>query len=284
MRKIEINERNDFKILQLTDLHLMNLPADNITFDLIQKLVKKTDPDLIIITGDMTMCQHQDILDRYLQVLMDKMNKPWTFVFGNHDEEGPLTKEELAAILSVGPQCMYENTPGLSGVGNHLIVIEKNGTPIYKLFMLDSLRDRIDTVSDQKIWSYDFIKDDQIDWVMNQTNQVHSLLFFHIPLPEFKEAKLFPSFKGEFNEGVCSSNYQTNLFEKAVESGVIQGIFVGHDHVNDFSFEKEGILLAYGRCTGHYDYTLPSFIKGGRLITINTLGEMNTEVILETEI
>lgn len=284
MRKIEIKERNDFRILQLTDLHLMNLPADNMTFDLIQKLVKKTSPDLIVITGDMSMCKLQDIVDRSLQVLMDSLNIPWTFVFGNHDEEGPLTKEELAAILSVGPQSMYENTEGLSGVGNHVISIEKEGKPMVKLFMLDSFRDRIDTVSDQKIWSYDFIKEDQIDWVMNQTEQVNSLLFFHIPLPEFKEAKLFSSFKGEFNEGVCSSNYQTNLFEKAVQSGVIKGIFVGHDHVNDFSFEKEGILLAYGRCTGHYDYTLPSFEKGGRLITVNTLGEIKTEVILETEI
>lgn len=284
MKTLEIKERNDFKILQLTDLHLMNLPADDMTFALIQKLVLKTSPDLVIITGDMTMCQQQEKLDRSLQLLMDSFNIPWTFVFGNHDEEGPLNKEELAKILSSGKNSLYENTPGLSGVGNHIITIVKDEKPIYKLFLLDSLRDRIDTISDQKVWSYDFIQKDQIDWVSLNIQETNSLLFFHIPLPEFKEAKQFESFRGEFNESVCSSNYQTDLFEKSVESGYIKGIFVGHDHVNDFSFEKDGILLAYGRCTGHYDYTLPTFAKGGRLITVSTSGEIKSEVILETEI
>lgn len=30
----------------------------------------------------------------------------------------------------------------------------------------------------------------------------------------------------------------------------IQGLFVGHDHCNDFVVEFEGITMAYGRKTG----------------------------------
>ena len=33
-------------------------------------------------------------------------------------------------------------------------------------------------------------------------------------------------------------------------SGAIQGVFVGHDHCNDFFVDFEGMLLAYGRKTG----------------------------------
>jgi hypothetical protein len=35
-----------------------------------------------------------------------------------------------------------------------------------------------------------------------------------------------------------------------LEAGDVMGVFVGHDHVNDYAVDWRGILLAYGRYTG----------------------------------
>jgi hypothetical protein len=35
-----------------------------------------------------------------------------------------------------------------------------------------------------------------------------------------------------------------------LKSGDVMGIFVGHDHVNDYAVDWRGILLCYGRYSG----------------------------------
>lgn len=40
------------------------------------------------------------------------------------------------------------------------------------------------------------------------------------------------------------------MFTAMKEAGDVMGIFVGHDHDNDYAVMWHGILLAYGRYTG----------------------------------
>ena len=40
------------------------------------------------------------------------------------------------------------------------------------------------------------------------------------------------------------------MFTAMKEAGDVMGVFVGHDHDNDYAVMWHGILLAYGRYTG----------------------------------
>ena len=61
----------------------------------------------------------------------------------------------------------------------------------------------------------------------------------------------------------------SGMFESMLDKGDILGVFVGHDHNNDYLIDANGkILLAYGRKSGYnsaYDEVLP---RGARIITV----------------
>ena len=61
-------------------------------------------------------------------------------------------------------------------------------------------------------------------------------------------------FSGIFGEDLCIPVTNTHLFEKIKELNRIKGIFVGHDHNNDFQGLYDGILLSYGKKTGFGSY------------------------------
>lgn len=57
------------------------------------------------------------------------------------------------------------------------------------------------------------------------------------------------------------------MFAAMKESGDVMGIFVGHDHDNDYAVMWKGILLAYGRFTGgNTEYNHLS--NGARIIVL----------------
>ena len=74
------------------------------------------------------------------------------------------------------------------------------------------------------------------------------------------------------------------------EKGDMKGVFVGHDHVNDFAGDYNGILLAYGRgtCTGHEyiggihrgGYIFPGMLPGCRMMVLNRDASFETYVRL----
>ncbi|MCM1991425.1 hypothetical protein [Oceanirhabdus seepicola] len=107
-----------------------------------------------------------------------------------------------------------------------------------------------------------------------------------MPLPEFKQAyekmKLgdksveynFGSI-GESNDYFGISKYKPDFFEKAVESGIIKGIFCGHDHLNTFSLTYKDIMMTYGMSIDFLGYSgigKKYTQRGGTLITINNDG------------
>jgi hypothetical protein len=55
---------------------------------------------------------------------------PYAAIFGNHDDEGDLSREELMEVLTELPYCVAK--PGLKeirGVGNYVVAIEKQLYP-----------------------------------------------------------------------------------------------------------------------------------------------------------
>ena len=77
----------------------------------------------------------------------------------------------------------------------------------------------------------------------------------HIPLPQQKEL----AEKGEFLygvnlEGVCASAVDQGLFDAVKQSGTTNTVFCGHDHLNTFGADYQGILLSYIEPSGYGAY------------------------------
>ena len=136
----------------------------------------------------------------------------------------------------------------------------------------------------------DSIESDQVNWYnktskeftkINKENPIPSLAFFHIPLPEFREAivDLDARFYGTRKEKVACASRNTGLFNAFKKNGDVMAVIVGHDHLNDYVVCWKEIMLCYGRVTGsrktsHYNH--PDGSNGARVIEL-TEGERGFE-------
>lgn len=276
-------KQDHLKILQLTDLHLLfGIDyQDRQTFKTIEVMVKSDDFDLVVITGDLTMSPSAPRLFRQLIRFMEGLQTPWTFVFGNHEADFNSYHSLLAQIPSDPEYLLFKVGPQLEdgGYGNFRIQFHREGQPFQMLYFLDSHAERNDyTLEEGK---YDYLKPSQIAWYEThvQNDTVNSLMFMHMPLRQTLD---FNNITGRQMEGVYPQGKDTGMFDKIVQYAKTKGVFVGHDHLNDFSFVKEGVLLAYGLITGHNAYGY--FDQGGRIILISQFGELSSYVRSRKEV
>ena len=69
-----------------------------------------------------------------------------------------------------------------------------------------------------------------------------------------------------------------NMFEKMVALGSTKGCFAGHDHMNNYSVNYNGIRLTYGLSFDHNIYAVP--FRGGTLINIKNDGSFTTQSLI----
>lgn len=312
----------EFKILQLTDIHLGGSLAsagkDLKALEACYKLIAYTEPDLVVVTGDLTfpMGIMSFSLNNYTPVrqfceFMRNIGVPWVFTYGNHDTETMATNsaaeiDQLFRELSfkTSGNLLYPYTqPGVYGRSNQMIEIRnRDGSLNQALFLIDS-----NSYTGAGINDYDYIHDDQVEWyertverLNRQENKtVSSLLFFHIPLQEYRAAyELYEQGSGEvtyfFGENgekmidkVCCSDYPSKLFETAERLGSTKAMFCGHDHYNNLSVEYRGIRLTYGMSIDYL--AMPGIGKdtaqrGGTLITLYENSDFTVEQIKLTDI
>lgn len=70
---------------------------------------------------------------------------------------------------------------------------------------------------------------------------------------------------GTRKEKACAPQLNSGMFASMKEMGDILGVFVGHDHDDDYAVFWKGILLAYGRYTGG-DTVYNNLSNGARVI------------------
>lgn len=58
------------------------------------------------------------------------------------------------------------------------------------------------------------------------------------------------------------------MFASLVEEREVLGVFVGHDHINDYHGALHGVRLCFGRGTGYHTYGREGMAKGARLIRL----------------
>lgn len=257
---LQFNKDGKFKIVQFTDVHyIYNDPRSDVSIERINQVLDMEKPDLVLFTGDVIYGKPAEEGMRTVLNLVSKRKIPFAVTFGNHDNEQGLSREELLKIIQSVPFNLTQTTPGISGVTNFILPVKasdgkRNATVLYC----------IDSHSYSQIKGvngYDYIKFDQIQWYRENSKKftaenngvpVSSYAFFHIALPEYNQAASSESaiLYGIRKEKACAPQLNSGLFAAMKEMGDVRGVFVGHDHDDDYAVSWKGILLAYGRYTG----------------------------------
>lgn len=86
----------------------------------------------------------------------------------------------------------------------------------------------------------------------------------------FEEVKFFYGKAGETRSNgkakVSHPLYDDNFFETMKQLGSTKGVFVGHNHKNNFSLKYQGIRLTYGLTLDNVAYVHDDVYRGGTLI------------------
>ena len=257
---LKFGEDKKFKIVQFTDVHWK---ADSIASEeageRMSEVLDAEKPDLVIFTGDVIFGKPADKSMRCALEPTIKRGIPFAVTFGNHDDELGMSRKELYDFIKDMPGNLTSTVEGLSGVTNFILPVKASdgSEDTALLYVFDS--HSYSTLKHLK--GYGWIKHDQVQWYLNESKKftesnggtpLTALSFFHIPLPEYHEAV---NNEGSFligtrKEEACNQEINTGMFAAMQEAGDVLGVFVGHDHVNDYAVSWKGIMLCYGRFTG----------------------------------
>lgn len=213
----------DFKVLQLTDVHIgggwMSKKTDAMALNAVASMVTAEKPDLVIITGDTAYpvpfqagTFNNLSSAKIFATLMEKLGVYWVLSFGNHDTEAYsyYSREDISKFYEGEDMkhCLFQTGDDeVDGYGNQVINIKNSkGIITQSLYLFDSHSYINGDVLGLR-WQYDNIHQSQVDWykntvnALNEQNQkkldelglkeksdIKSAAFFHIPLDEQREA------------------------------------------------------------------------------------------------
>lgn len=264
---LHINNDGKFKVLQVADLHLGTGPgvcrepeppadsgrkcdADPRTLAFVSSMLDEEKPDLVILSGDQvngeTAPDAQSAVFKFANVFIER-KIPFATIFGNHDDEGSLSREALMQLLNMLPYSLSEAGPAsLDGVGNYVIEINGRGGSPHSALTLYLLDTHGYSPDERQFRGYDWLKKNQIDWFTAtaqqlKTSQAHSgykrihmdMAFIHIPLPEYRNTADIVQQTGQQLEAPTSPAFNSGFRDALVEEGIL-AVSCGHDHVNDY--------------------------------------------------
>lgn len=265
-----------FKIVQFTDVHMkFGNPASNAAIERINEVLTAEQPDLVVFTGDIVYAAPADkgLNEVLKQVSRHKI--PFVVTYGNHDDEFGLSREQLHDATKAIP---YNITPDYRLNPDFVLPIHSSdgvGKEKALLYCLDS--NAYTEMPEAK--GYAWLSFDQIGWYLkksaeftarNNQTPLPALAFFHIPLPEYSEAAASESavLFGSRMEKSCPPKLNSGMFTAMKQGGDVMGVFVGHDHDNDYATLWKGIVLAYGRYSGG-NTVYNNLSNGARVIVLD---------------
>lgn len=303
--ELRADENGSFKVLILSDIQGGNghIEIPESVLKNIETVVVREEPDLVIFNGDNCHAiNNENNLRKYLSNMtgfLEENKIPWAHVYGNHDDEGGISKERQSEIYSEFDYCMSK-VGNVSGVGNFVLpVLSHDGSKIlYNVWCLDShgktkLDDQINVTLQNGVYFkgvYDYIRPDQIEWYTSSSKlleeyngaEIPAIMAFHIPLQETGHAWMvkdsagleYTGTKGE-NGGFSAIN--SGLFAAVLDRGDVRAIVNGHDHVNDFMVNYHGVKLCYSSTVSTMSYHNTAML-GARVFefTPNAEGSLNT--------
>lgn len=278
---------------------------DKETINVIEQAVAKTNPDLVVFGGDNISGYWEEFTYDYVQSTIQKItepirkrNIPLCVVFGNHDGEEGFHTEFQMMLYNEYQNCRSNlNDADVYGCGNCCVTIKSNdGTKdAYAIWLIDSNDYQRNSKGGL---SYDCVHDDQIDWYEKRAEELKkanggeplpAILFQHMPVQQehdgFREVTADDDYnferdgkyfkfgheiiEGRIRECPCPPNLENDhrrQFESWKKTGDIVAAFFGHDHVNDFHINIDGINLYQTLGAGYFSYGKE---RGGRLIILD---------------
>lgn len=307
---LQFDENGEFKILQIADMQ-DGWPMKSITKKLIRKAVETENPDLIVLSGDninssagesavmapLAIAEFMNIFEEYAI--------PVAAVFGNHDAEGNVSRADQMAMYEE-----YDCFIGCAGedfgdytCGTYYVPLYSSTDAedmIFNLWMIDSG----DYNRENDLGGYAAVTKAQIEWYKETAaeleaangEQIPSIVFQHIVVPEIFDAlevtdeangticdngiyyKLPEGAVGNLPETPCPPAYNNGEFSAFVETGDVIAMFHGHDHLNSYEVEYQGIKLCNTPGVGFASYN--GVDNGVRTITLyeDDLKNFDTEV------
>ncbi len=251
----------------------------------IRKLVERTKPDMIIITGDITYGEFDDSgksLEDFIS-FMDSFCIPWAPVYGNHDNETEKGTDWQNTSYENSEYALFKKGT-VFGNGNYSVGIKVNGKLQRVVYMMDSN-------GCGKLNIAQGFREDQIEWLKKESaeNKIPSFCCFHIPSKDFSDAYISAGYQKEhdtkdkpyfyeLSKDVAAKDgdfgkkeeifcgYLPPMINTFKECG-IDGVFAGHYHKINLSVVYQGIRFTMGLKTGLYDYH-DKDAMGGTLITL----------------
>ncbi|MDR1779204.1 MAG: metallophosphoesterase family protein [Tannerella sp.] len=293
------NADGKFKIIQVTDTHInWDSPHSQETVDMLNQVLDAEKPDIVIFTGDVvTSKPYQKGLERVIEPIVSR-KIPWALVYGNHDDEQDWKRDQLGSLISQYPYFAgdMKKVKNVTGYGNYVIEVKGHNAnkPTALLYCMDS---RAYSTLKPYVDGYGWFAFDQVDWyrrtsdkytAANGGSPLPALAFFHIPLPEYRNFDTHQAPKeGTKLENECSPEVNSGMFLSMLEKRDVMGVFVGHDHINDYIFNYCGIALAYGRFSGSKT-TYTQMKNGVRVIELTenepgfrTWIRLNDEIVIQ---
>ena len=259
-QELRFNSNHKFKIVQFTDVHwIYDDPKSEEAAERMREVLDAERPDLVVYTGDIIFAKPAaPALQRALEPAIER-GIPFAVTWGNHDDEQDMTRTELSAFIKDMKGNLTSHTEGISGQTNYTLSVKSSDgrRDAAVLYIFDSHSySKIERVK-----GYDWIKHDQVAWYIEQSkaftaknggSPLPALAFMHIPLPEMRDMTQNQNIYmvGTRKEMVCAPEINTGLATAMLSAGDVMGLFVGHDHVNDYVVDWYGILMGYGRFTG----------------------------------
>ena len=261
---------DDFKILQLADLHLGIESDVALQIEIVKKAIRSECPDLIILTGDNFMYATKGVVNYLVKALNEECRllteergrlTKFTLTFGNHDNQGDYSRYYINEVVSC--YATLDGREVLDGKFAAFIDFEDDnifGLTNFYIDLVDDVASSPDTV-DVKYrlhiidsntyhylgskYGYDVIHNSQLSHVQNiyetatADKDYIGMAFFHIPFFEYQDA--YNQFiesdnpeklgQGKFLEGVLHP-YENNGSFSSLRAANIISFVCGHDHIN----------------------------------------------------
>ena len=190
---------DELKIMQIADPQIKfgGITRDTKTMNLLDRAIKVEQPDICVLTGDLTCSIFTYDAYKYFANFMEERHQYWTFVYGNHDSQFDCSKYTIYNLVKNYEYCLFSPGPtDIHGESNFLVNIfkgeKKAENLIYSLVMLDSGMYPEDGDVNLTDWVYDWIRTDQMQWyswavegLRSIKAEIQSSMFFHMPIKEF---------------------------------------------------------------------------------------------------
>lgn len=287
---------SEAKILQITDTQVTDegdAELKSKCFDYIDYAVRETKPDLILLTGDIVYGRYDKtgVIFEKITAHMESLGIKWAPVFGNHDNESPAGTDRQCEILENAQNCLFKRRSELGGNGNYSIGVFVGGKLVRTIYMLDTKGcTMIDGGSGAAPVG---LSSSQLSFVAE--SQTKAADFAGKRVPAFAAMHIMPCFiatavktkygvnvtdldtyeipenaDGDFGSFGQKFSFELdrngNAYYALKEAGV-NGIFAGHEHLDDASVSYDGVRLTYGLKSSTCDAF--DFNKlGGTLITV----------------